>query len=705
VAKSNPKLSLVDQVVLAILEDAKQGTLNVQRVFLRIPREAHFDKDAVYQSLLRLVQWGKVEQPSKGQFRAIRPAETIRGVLDIGKRGDWYLQPDDQERSLFLPPETVHYLLPGDRVQCEFERRGKRLEILSCRLLERGIRRYIGQLDVFEGTGFCLVGGLPLPDLKLDGKLEAKHDRHLALVEVYDWERPKRNPSARLIEVLGLPGENSAEMHAIVAEFGFAISFPHEVEQEAATYPDEPTWVEGENRIDYRAFDTFTIDPEDAKDFDDAISLLDAGEEWEIGVHIADVAHYVKPGTALDQEALKRGTSVYLVDRTIPMLPEKLSNGLCSLKPQCDRLAFSVLFRINKQSLQIQSKRFAKTMIHSNRRFSYEQAQALIKGDPGEWSQHLQTLNRIAEHFEQERYRKGALVFESKEMRFRLDPRTGEPIEVYEKQRFEAHKMIETYMLMANQAVAEKVRHWKKPPLPFIYRTHDYPPHERLLDFARFAKLLGYPIQIDNEEQIRSSFNQLAKRSEGQPEAELLQQMAIRSMAKAVYTSQKTDHFGLAFDCYTHFTSPIRRYPDLLAHRMLLQYLTHDDLTPLYSESEIEEMAKHSSNMEQKASEAERASTKYKMAELMTQHLGEVMEAKVSGVTEWGIYATSLRYHCEGLVRVHDMRGDRYRFFESEKKMVGERRRREIRLGDTVWVRVKAANPSERTIDMVLMDD
>jgi ribonuclease R len=344
-------------------------------------------------------------------------------------------------------------------------------------------------------------------------------------------------------------------------------------------------------------------------------------------------------------------------------------------------------------------------VIHSNRRFSYEEAQELIMGADGEWSQEMQTLNRIAQHFEKERFEKGALVFESKEMRFRLDPKTSEPIEVYEKLRFEAHKMIETYMLMANKAVAEKVRHWKKPPLPYVYRTHDYPPGERLLDFARFAKLLGYPIQIDNESQIRKSFNELSKRAEGTPEAELLQQMAIRSMAKAVYTSQKTDHFGLAFPCYTHFTSPIRRYPDLLAHRMLFHYLQQAEPSPLYSEGEIEEMAKHSSNMEQKASEAERASVKYKMAELMTQHLGEVLEAKVTGVTEWGIYATALQYHCEGLVRVHDMRGDRYRFYEAEKKMVGDRRGHEIRLGDSIWVRVKAANPSDRTIDMVLLDD
>jgi ribonuclease R len=700
------KMSLLDQVVMAILEDAKQGTLNAQRVYTRIPRDAHFDKDAVYHSLLRLVQWGKAEQPSKGNFRAIRPAEFVEGVLDLGKRGDWYLQPDSGERSLFLPSEFVHYLLPGDRVRCEFERRGKRLQMLNCRLLERSVRSYIGQLDVFEQTGYCLVGGLPLPDLKLDGSVSSEHDRHLALVEVYDWVRPKRNPSARLIEVLGLPGENSAEMHAIVAEFGFKVGFPIEVEQEVTSIPNEPEPRDFADRWDYRENLTFTIDPQDAKDFDDAISLVDVdSEHWEIGVHIADVAHYVKPNTALNTEALKRATSVYLVDRTIPMLPEKLSNGLCSLKPNVDRLAFSVLFRIHKATLNIENQRFGKSVIHSNRRFSYEEAQELIMGTAGEWSAEMQTLNRIAQSFEKQRYDQGALVFESKEMRFRLDPKTGEPIEVYEKLRFEAHKMIETYMLMANKAVAEQVRHWKKPPLPFVYRTHDYPPGERLLDFARFAKLLGYPIQIDNEAQIRKSFNELSKRAEGTPEAELLQQMAIRSMAKAVYTSQKTDHFGLAFPCYTHFTSPIRRYPDLLAHRMLFHYLQGGEKSPLYTEGEIEEMAKHSSNMEQKASEAERASVKYKMAELMSQHLGEVLEAKVTGVTEWGIYATSLLYHCEGLVRVHDMRGDRYRYYEAEKKMVGDRRGHEIRLGDPIWVRVKAASPSDRTIDMVLLDD
>jgi ribonuclease R len=490
-------------------------------------------------------------------------------------------------------------------------------------------------------------------------------------------------------------------MHAIVGEFGFKTIFPKDVLEETEAIEEVISNNEIKSRKDFRDVTTFTIDPADAKDFDDAISYreLENGNV-KIGVHIADVSHYVKVGTPLDREAFERGTSVYLVDRTIPMLPEKLSNNLCSLRPNENRLAFSVEFELNAQ-FQIVNKWIGKTIIHSNRRFSYEEAQDIIVAQSGEYAHELVTLNNISKIYEKDRFEDGALKFESKELRFKLTE-SGEPIEVYEKTRFDAHKMIETYMLLANKAIAEHVYKLKIPNLPFIYRTHDNPPQEKLIEFAKFCKIMGYPIQIDNEKVMRKSFNSLLERAENKPELSVLQQMAIRTMAKAVYTAYKTSHFGLAFEYYTHFTSPIRRYPDLLAHRMLFEYLNN---TPSpYNEETIESFAKHSSLMEQKAAEAERASVKYKMAELMKKHEGEIFEARISGITEWGIYATILDLHAEGLIKVSEIKFDRFYYVEDERKLMGKRTKRSFHMGDIITIKVKSANPIARQIDFYLYE-
>jgi ribonuclease R len=505
----------------------------------------------------------------------------------------------------------------------------------------------------------------------------------------------------RIIDILGEVGAADTEMHAIVAEFGFNTRFPDEVLEETDAIPNEILAKDWGERTDMRDVFCITIDPADAKDFDDAISLeKDNKGNYLLGVHIADVSHFVTPGSAIDREATQRGTSVYLVDRTIPMLPEKLSNDLCSLKPHVDRLAFSVIFTINP-SLEIVNQWFGKTVINSKRRFAYEEAQDVIVNQQGDFVEELTTLNRIAKHFEALRFENGALRFESKEIRFRFDE-NKKPIEAYVKSRFDAHLLIETFMLMANQAVAKHVKLMKKPELPFIYRSHDLPPQDKLLEFARFCKLMGYPINIDNEPQMRKSFNDLMERTADDANAEILQQMAIRTMSKAVYTAFRSDHFGLAFEHYTHFTSPIRRYPDLLVHRLLQQYLSNP--TPVMSESQIELIAKHSSNMEQKAAEAERASTKYTLALMMEQHIGKTMEATITGITEWGIYAMATEYHCEGLIRLTDIKGDRFTYYEAEKKLVGQRTKRSYHLGDPITVSVKKTDPQKRIIDFNLLD-
>ncbi len=698
--KPPKKLSFIEKIVLSIVEDQPKGTLNTQRVYARIPKDSSIQKESVFQALLSLAQKKLIDQPSKGNFAKIQPELVTKARVIVNFAGELLLKDDEKNEILRIPQSAFKGLLPEDVIEIGFQRKGKRQEISRLRLLKREPRKVIGYLDVFNDNGYLLTGKSGYNDIQIDEPIDSKYDGLKAVVEVYDYPERSKYPLGRLIQVLGKAGEHETEMHAIVAEFGFSSEFPSDVLLESDAISEIIPESEIKSRKDFRNVTTFTIDPVDAKDFDDAISLQISPEEIKIGIHIADVSHYVKPGTALEREAINRATSVYLVDRTIPMLPEKLSNNLCSLRPNEDRLSFSVELTLDRDWNVINTW-IGKGIIHSDRRFSYEEAQERIVQKQGDFFQEIELLNNIALKYEEQRFKNGALRFESKELRFQLDE-NNLPTKVIEKQRFEAHKLIETYMLLANQAVAVYVFNLKKPNPPFIYRTHDEPPKDKLLEFAKFCKLLGYPIQIDNEKQLRKSLNGLLERTAGKPEEELLQQMSIRTMAKAVYTSQKTSHFGLAFEYYTHFTSPIRRYPDLLAHRILFEYLNKRE-SP-YTESQIEELAKHSSNMEQKASEAERASIKYKLAELMKFHEGEIFEARITGVTDWGIYATILDYHAEGLIRLSDIRFDHFYFVETERKVVGKRSKRVYQLGDIISVRVKKANIASRTIDLVLMN-
>lgn len=657
----------------------------------------------VHQALMKLANRQLVREPSSGSYSPIQPTVKSQGELVLSNRGDYYvrMELDGEMQQVYMDNDMVGKLLPGDLVTCEIRTKGKRTYVKSIGLLERVPQRYSAILDVFEKNAFGLLQKNGLKDIKITEVIDPKYDGHKAIIEVYDFPHNSRNPLGRVIDILGEVGQADTEMHAIVAEFGFNTRFPDAVIEESEAIPNEISPKDWGERVDMRDVFCITIDPADAKDFDDAISItIDKDGNHVLGVHIADVSHFVTPGSPIDKEAVLRGTSVYLVDRTIPMLPENLSNDLCSLKPHVDRLAFSVIFTLSP-SFEIIKQWFGKTVINSKRRFAYEEAQEVIETGKGDHVEALRLLNRMAKHFESIRFANGALRFESKEIRFRFDE-NKRPIESYVKSRFDAHLLIETFMLMANEAVAKYVKTLKKPELPFIYRSHDLPPQDKLIEFARFCKLMGYPINIDNEAQMRKSFNELMERTANDPSAEILQQMAIRTMSKAVYTAFRSDHFGLAFGYYTHFTSPIRRYPDLLVHRLLQHYLTEPK--PFISESEIEMIAKHSSNMEQKAAEAERASTKYTLALMMEQHIGKVMDATITGITEWGIYAMATEYHCEGLIRMSDVKGDRFTYYEAEKKLVGQRTKRSYHLGDPITVSVKKTDPQKRIIDFNLLD-
>ncbi len=702
----NNKLSFAEKLVLAILQDQHKGLLNANRINSRIPKEAKLQTDIVYKALMRLCHLGLAEQPSKGQFRFKHPSVEITGYLEITRNKDGFVIPDATitpvTGDIFVPHEWLNHALPGDQVAVEVVSGGNRPKGRIISIVKRARRRYVGVLDVFEHNGYLILDKSPFnADVKIAGKLDNDMDGMKAVVEVYDFPERSANPLGQLVEVFGKPGTNDAEMHAIVAEFGFTVAFPPMVEKEAQEYLVAVKEEDLDNRRDFRDILTLTIDPEDAKDFDDAISLriLENGN-YEIGVHIADVSHFVKQGSHLDHEALLRGTSVYLADRTIPMLPESLSNHLCSLKPGEDRLAFSAVFEMDSEA-QVLSRWFGKSVIHSQRRFSYEEAQERIVTGEGDLAVELRLLNSIALKLTDARFKSGAISFETEEIRFKLD-KNGKPLEVILKKRFEAHKLIEEFMLLANREVAFFVKEGHKPERPFIYRMHDQPSADRLIEFSKFCRLFGHAIDISTEKNLRKSLNKLLKDVEGKPEQDVLQQMALRSMAKAVYTAKRSDHFGLAFTHYTHFTSPIRRYPDLIVHRLLEHYLESN--TTLISSEQIEEMAKHSSNMEQKAAEAERASTKYKMAEFLSEHIGKTFDAVVSGVTDWGIYAEIIENHCEGLIRLSEMGADRYDFIESEKKVRGRRSKRTYGIGDLVTIKVKAANPLTRQIDFRLVE-
>jgi ribonuclease R len=523
------------------------------------------------------------------------------------------------------------------------------------------------------------------------------------MVEIKNWGSLTRKPVGIVTEILGSPGENNAEMHAILADYNIPLRFSEEVEAEANAIPGTISQAEINKRRDFRNITTFTIDPFDAKDFDDALSIkqLPSGN-WEVGVHIADVAHYVIAGSALDEAAFDRATSVYLVDRVSPMLPERLSNDLCSLRPKEDKLTFSCVVEIDEKGKIHGTPWIGRTIIHSDRRFTYEEVQEILEGQEGEFKSELFLLNAMALEMRNGRLRSGAMSFESTEVKFLLNEQ-GIPLKVIPKIRKDAHKLIEEFMLLANRCVAEYAYKFKegKETNPMVYRVHESPNPERLQNFADFAVRFGYKINV-SPEKMANSLNEMVSSLEGKPEQELMQNLAIRVMAKARYTTKALGHFGLAFSHYSHFTSPIRRYPDVLTHRLLWEYL-HNEAR--MEKDKLEKLCMHCSDKEKTAAEAERASIKYKQVEYMAmQDPDKIYEAVVSGVTEWGMYVDIIENRCEGLIRLSDMQEDMFELIETEYCLLGRRTGKKYTFGDKVKVKLKATNMEKRTIDFYLAE-
>jgi len=530
----------------------------------------------------------------------------------------------------------------------------------------------------------------------------AKHGQK-AIARIMDWPERARNPFAEIIDVLGDAGNNNTEMHAILAEFDLPYKYPEAVDQAANRIPEEIPEDEFKNRRDFRKVPTFTIDPADAKDFDDALSLqkLENGL-WEIGVHIADVTYYVKPESLLEDEAYNRATSVYLVDRVVPMLPEKLSNGVCSLRPNEDKLCFSAVFELDDHCI-VQKEWFGRTTIHSDRRFSYEEAQQVIETGEGDLKDEILTLDRLAKKLREIRFESGSIGFDRVEVKFEID-KDGKPLSVFFKESKDSNKLIEEFMLLANKKVAEFVGKPgpKKKERTFVYRIHDKPDPEKLDTFNHFIKRFGYGIQTNNPQTVTASMNKLIENVAGKKEQNVIETLAIRTMAKAEYSTRNIGHYGLGFEYYTHFTSPIRRYPDMMVHRLLARYL--EDGRSVQAD-QYEEMCKHSSDMENRAANAERASIKYKQVEFMSDKIGQQFKGVISGVKEWGVYVELDENKCEGMVPLHELTDDFYEFDEKNYCIIGRRTHKKYQLGDVIEIEIARANLDRKQLDFRIVGE
>lgn len=672
--------------------------------------------------LAELQDKGDLLEVETGKFKLKPKHSYMEGIIDITSGGAAYILSESNEDDIYIAPRNVKNALNGDRVKIYLHARhkNKRLEGEVAEIITRAKTEFAGTVQLSDKYAFVVPDSSKmLVDIFIPQHLvnNAQHGQKV-IAEISDWPKGTKNPIGKITKLLGWPGENDVEMNSILAEYGFPLSFPRRVEDESSAIPEIISNEEIKKRRDFRNTPTFTIDPADAKDFDDALSIVRLPNgNWEIGVHIADVSHYVKPATQLDKEAYYRATSVYLVDRVIPMLPEKLSNGVCSLRPNEDKLCFSSVFEMDEHA-KVWKNWFGKTIIHSNNRFSYEQAQEVIETGKGDLSNEILTLDLLAKKLRSERFKNGAIAFEKVEVRFKLDE-NGKPLGVYLKESKDSNKLIEEFMLLANRSVAEFVgrkheivsegkrkkiveeqtlRVEKK---PFVYRVHDAPVTERLESFAAFAGKWGYKLKITNEREIAGSLNGLMKELHGKKEQNVLEQLAVRTMSKAIYTTENIGHYGLAFDFYTHFTSPIRRYPDVLVHRLLEFYLEGKSGV---DQDLLEEQCKHSTQMEIKASEAERASIKYKQVEFLKDKIGEVFDGLISGVTEWGLYVEIIENKCEGMIRLRDLADDFYEFDDSNYCVIGSRTKRKYTLGDSVKVEVMRCDLLRKQIDLRMIN-
>jgi ribonuclease R len=694
------------QLVLGVFEQHSKEPLNYIQVSAKLNINDKESRAIIEEILKEEHKKGTLQESSKGKYQLHESKTFVEGRVDMTTDGSAFIVTDDElENDIFVAPRKLRTALHGDRVKVYVyakskgrRKEGEVTEIITRAKMEfTGIVKLSDRFAIFVPDDRKMLHDIFIPATDLNG---AKNGVK-AVAEITDWPPGAKNPIGRIKNILGVQGENDTEMNAILAEYGFPLSFPKEVENDAEAISDVISEEEIAKRRDFRQTTTFTIDPYDAKDFDDALSfkILENGN-YEVGVHIADVAHYIIPDSALDKEAYDRATSVYLVDRVIPMLPERLSNGLCSLRPHEDKLCFAAVFELDEEA-NILNEWFGKTIIHSDRRFTYEEVQQVIETKEGDFQTEIEKLNELAHKLRVRKFKNGAISFETQEVKFKLDEK-GKPIGVFVKERKDAHKLIEDFMLLANRKVAEFVskKGKGKKKYTFVYRAHDAPNPETLGNFAQFAARFGYRINMKSDREIAKSLNHLMEDVEGKKEQNVLTHLAIRSMAKAIYTTKSSSHYGLAFDHYTHFTSPIRRYPDVMVHRLLLHYLEGGQSA---NAEHYEVLSKHCSEKEKKAADAERASVKYKQAEYLQDHIGSIYTGVISGVTEWGMYVQITENNCEGMIRLRDISDDFYTLDEKNYAIIGQRKKKVYQLGDAVQIKVKNVDLTKKQIDFSLV--
>ncbi len=699
---NKPKLK---SAILNIFYDQPERIFNYKQIAEQLKIKDPEITKLVFVVLEELTENESLQSVQRGKYKLKSRGGTVCGTVEIQPQGFGYVISEELEKPVLVSSKNLNHAMEGDKVKVSLYamRKKQQPEGEVIEIVERAKSTFVGTISRSRNFAFFIPTGKVGFDLFIPNeKLNGAKDGQKAIARITEWPPRAKNPFGEILEVLGDVGNNDAEMHAILAEFDLPLRFPENVLKAAEKIPDEISKEEILRRRDMRQVTTITIDPQDAKDFDDALSIrkLDNGF-WEVGVHIADVSHYVKPGTILDEEAYERGTSVYLVDRVVPMLPEKLSNGVCSLRPNEDKLCFSAIFQMDDDA-ELRHQWFGRTVIHSDMRFAYEDAQAIIETGKGKLKDEVLTLNRLAVKLRENRFKKGSIAFDRVEVKFDIDE-NGKPLSVYFKEAKESNQLVEEFMLLANRRVAEFIGNspnYKTPPT-FVYRIHDKPDPDKLMNFNHFIQKFGYSLQLGTPGQISKSMNQLMVNVKGKNEQNVVETLAIRSMAKAAYSTRNIGHYGLSFEYYTHFTSPIRRYPDVMVHRLLEHYLAGGRTV---NAPKWEDMCKHSSDMENKAANAERSSIKYKQVEFMQDKIGQEFPGVISGVTDWGIYV-ELENKCEGMVSVNSLGDDFYIFDEKNYCLVGRHTHRKYQLGDEVRIEIIKANLEKKQLDFRLVKE
>ena len=729
---SHNKISNLTNTILSILKKDRNQSFNYKQIAAKIGVNDASSRNQIIKKLQQLKAKQEIEEVERGKFKAIVNTEYHTGIVDMASRGSGYIVSDDFDEDIYIASNNMNKALHGDEVEFYAYKRRKRGKIEGeiTNIIKRAKSEYVGVIQIHKNYAFVVTDGNKMyTDIFVPiNKINKAEDGDKVLVSLEDWPEKADSPNGKVLKVLGKPGEHNTEIHAILAEYGLPYDFPHEVEDYANKLDTSITKEEIAKRRDMRDVLTFTIDPKDAKDFDDALSfrILDNGL-FEIGIHIADVSHYVQPDTVLDDEAYERATSVYLVDRVVPMLPEVLSNNACSLRPHEEKYTFSAVFQMNDKA-EVKNQWFGRTVTYSDARFAYEEAQAIIENNsnvilnpveashlnntiPAEvslTSKEYQTtpeiafatlkLNELAKIMRRKRMKSGAISFDKVEVKFNLDEQAN-PIGVFFKTSKDANKLIEEFMLLANRKVAEFIGK-QAPKKTFVYRVHDEPDDSKLAALQNVVGRFGYKLNFKDRKSISASLNNLLKDVEGKKEQNLVDTLTIRSMSKAEYSTHNIGHYGLAFDYYSHFTSPIRRYPDVMAHRLLQHYL---DGGKSANEAVYEDKCNHSSNMENLATKAERDSIKYMQIKFMQDHKDEDFVGVISGVTDWGIYVEIIANKCEGMVSVRDMKDDHYMFDEDHFALIGKNSKTMYQLGDEVVVKVKDTDLVKKHLDFTLI--